>query len=186
VQILPGLPVKLAGATDGEFIGGLLVDKEQLIGTDYAYYSGANKQTTSHFVLSSLKLTEAKVGGLYQVGGLGGRYVAGYMTAIPNDWQTALGAPYLTGQADIPIINTSSSGPSAFGFDSKALGPKVAPATPYVYYPVDKPLGPYTGVINPLQNGTTSVTGAVFVPGTRTVLFFGTTGVNFIGYGNPE
>jgi hypothetical protein len=185
-KVLPSLPVRLADATDGERIGGLMVYRGQLIGTDYAYYSGANKQSTSHFVLSSLSLSKAGAKGLFKVGNQGGRYVAGYMASVPGEWQTALGAPALTGAGDIPIISTTSSGPCAFGFDPNALGPKAAPAVPYVYYPVDKPLGPYMGPANPLQSGTTSVTGAVLVPGTRSVLFFGVTGTNFNGYGTPE
>lgn len=95
-------------------------------------------------------------------------------------------APALTGQGDIPIVSTTSSGPGAFGFDPRKLGSEVAPATSYVYYPVQAPLGPYTGPANPLQNGTTSINGVVFVPGTSSVLFFGSTAANFAGYGTPE
>ena len=39
---------------------------------------------------------------------------------------------------------------------------------------------------NPLHNGTTSVNGVVFVPGTSSVLFVGTTATNYVGYGTPE
>src|SRR5262249_53781555 len=56
----------------------------------------------------------------------------------------------------------------------------------YVYYPVSNPLGPYMGPANPLQNGTTSINGVAFVPGTSSVLFFGTTATNYAGYGTPE
>jgi hypothetical protein len=185
-NVLPGLPVQLAKAADGQRIGGLIVYRGQLIGTDYAYYSGANEQATSHFVLSSLSLSKASAKGLFKVGNQGARLVAGYMASVPREWRAALGAPLLSGASGYPIISTTSSGPGAFGFDPNALGPKAAPATPYVFYPVDKPLGPYTGPANPLQNGNTTVTGAVFVPGTRSVLFFGVTGTNFSGYGTPE
>src|SRR5262249_33765576 len=100
--------------------------------------------------------------------------------------QADLSAPYLTGLADVPIIATSSSGPAAFGFNPKDLGREVAPALPYLHYPERNPLGPYSGPANPVQNGSTSVNGAAFVPGTSSVLFFGTTATNHCGYGIPE
>jgi hypothetical protein len=184
--VLPKLPTGLVGATDGQLIGGLFVDGEQLIGTDYAYYSGADKQVNSHFVLSSLKLSDARIKGLCKVGSQGGRWVAGYMTAVPEDWQATLGASVLTGQGDVPIVSTTSSGPAAFGFDPKKLGSEAAPATPYVYYPSNNPLGPYTGPANPLQNGNTAIGGAAFVSETSSVLYFGTTATNYAGYGTPE
>jgi len=185
-RVLPSLPEGLVGANDGQIIGGLLIDNGQLIGTNYAYYSGADKQKTSHFVLNSLKLPDASIKGLFKVGDQGGRWVAGYMAAIPLEWQEKLGAPILTGQGDIPIISTTSSGPGAFGFDPKKLGSESAPAAPYVYYPSNNPLGPYFGPANPLQNGTTAINGVVFVPGTSSALFFGSTATNFAGYGTPE
>jgi hypothetical protein len=184
--VLPNLSSRLVGINDGQEIGGLFIDEGKIIGTVYAYYSGAEKQRTSHFVLNSLKLSEASIKGLFKVGNRGGRWVAGYMAAIPKDWQDKLGAPVLTGQGCIPIISTTSSGPGAFGFDPKKLGSETAPATPYVYYPVEHPLGPYTGPANPLQNGTTAVNGVVFVPGTSSVLFFGSTATNYAGYGTPQ
>jgi PKD repeat protein len=181
-DVLDQLPNPIIGATDGTDIGGLIVDNGQLIGTAYAYYSGANTQTASHFVVNSLNLSTAGVQGLYQVGG-SARLVSGYMTAIPTEWQGPLGAPYLTGGADVPIISTTSSGPAAFGFDPSGLGSAAIPATPYLYYTTDNPLGPYFGPADPLQSGVTTVNGAVFVPGTSSVLFIGRSGANFSGYG---
>jgi Putative Ig domain len=186
VQVLSKLPSNpLAGGTGGVNIGGLMVDNGRLVGTAYIGYDTTNA-AVSHFTLSSLNLSTAQVGGLYQVGNLGGGLVAGYMAPIPSEWQAALGAPYLTGQADLNIISRTSSGPGAFGFDTKALGSGVAPITPYVYYPVNTPLGPYEGPADPLQSGTTQVNGVVFAPGTSSVLFFGTTGTNYEGYGLPS
>jgi hypothetical protein len=180
--VLPKTPKQLTGASDGVRIGGLIVSNGTLIGTAYAYYSGAHNQVLTHFVLNSLDLSTASVQGLYQVGSMP-RTASGYMTPIPKEWRETLGAPYITGAANMPIISTTSSGPAALGFDPSKLGSGVTPATPYVYYPVDHPLGPYTGAANPLQCGTTTVNGAVFVPGTSSVLFFGRTGANFTGYG---
>jgi PKD repeat protein len=188
VQVLNKLPSNpLAGGTGGELIGGLMVDNGKLIGTAYIGYDASGSAVVSHFALNALNLSTAQVGGLYQVGNLGGGLVGGYMTAIPSEWQSLLGAPDLTGQADINIIGRSSSGPSAFGFDpSKLSSSSVTPSTPYVYYPNSTPLGPYSGPADPLQNDTTQVKGVVFVPGSSTVLFFGSTGTNYAGYGEPS
>jgi PKD repeat protein len=184
VQVLNRLPSDpLRGGTGGENIGGLTVVNGQLVGTDYIGYDANGSATVSHFVLSSLNLSAAQVQGLYQVGSQGAGLVAGYMTPVPAEWQAALGAPYLTGQSDLNIISRTSSGPAAFGFNPSNLGSGAAPATPYVYYPVNTPLGAYEGPANPLQSGTTQVKGAVFVPGTSSVLFFGSTGTNYDGYG---
>jgi PKD repeat protein len=184
VAVLPKLPNDpLTGTVD---IGGLMVDNGQLVGTAYEFYDAAGTATYSHFTLGSLNLATAAVHGLYQVGNLGAGLVAGYMVPIPAEWQAALGAPYLTGQADLNIVSRTSSGPAAFGFDPGTLGSGVTPTTPYVYYPVNNPLGPYEGPADPLQSGTTQVNGAAFVPGTNSVLFFGSTGTNYDGYGEAS
>ena len=144
-------------------------------------------------MLNSLNLSTAAVGGLYQVGTQYGRLVAGYMTPIPTEWQSALGATAITGQSDLAIISTSSSGPAAFGFNPSSLGTGVTAATTYLDYPSSSPLGPYqisdaTAQVqaDPLQSGTTQVKGAVFVPGSSTVLYYGSTGTNYDGYGLPS
>jgi PKD repeat protein len=165
-------------------IGGLQVINNQLVGTLYAYYDGAGAAVNSHFTLSSLNLSTAQVQGLYQVGSLGGGFVGGYMGTIPSEWQSALGASYFTGQAALNIISRTSSGPALFGFDPSKLGSSVTPITPYVYYPLANPLADISGS-NHIFNGNTEIKGAVFVPGSKTVLFFGDTGTNTTGYGEP-
>jgi chitodextrinase len=181
---LPSDPLKNIQPV-AEDIGGLMVNNGQLIGTDYSGYDADGQAQVSHFVLNSLNLSTAQVGGLYQVGTLGGGLVAGYMAPIPTEWQAALGDPDLTGQADINIVSRTSQGPAAFGFNPSNLGSGVAPDTPYVYYPNGNQLGPYEGPADPLQSGTSHVNGAVFVPGSSSVLFIGSTGTNYNGYGLP-
>jgi hypothetical protein len=166
----------------GTIIGGLQVIDGQLIGTLYEFYDGNVSAVTSHFRLSSLNLTSS-VQGLFQVGNLGGGFVAGYMAPIPTEWQDLLGAPYLTGQAALNIISRTSSGPAAFGFDPDDLGAVTAPVTPYVYYPLDhQTLGWGTGGFN----GTTRIEGVLFAPGSRSILFFGSEGTGTIGYGEAS
>lgn len=183
VQVLSELPSNPLAALGTVNIGGLSVDGGRLLGTAYIDYDAGGSATVSHFTLDSLNLAAAKAEGLYQVGSQGAGLVAGYMTPIPSEWQGSLGATYLTGQADVNIISRTSSGPAVYGFDPSTLGASAAGSIPYVYYPVDNPLGPYVGPANPLQSGTSQVNGAVFVPGTRSVLFFGSSGKNYEGYG---
>ncbi len=184
-DVVDQLPGPLSGTTDGAPIGGLLAYNGDLIGTQYAYYSGANAQTTSHFVLNSLNLSTAQVQGLYGVNG-DARLAAGYMTTIPSEWQSVLGYPVLTGLSDVPIISTVSSGPAAIGFNPSNLSSSSqAPGTNFLYYPASNPLGPFSSAVDPLQSGTSQIGGMVFVPGTNSILFIGATGTNYDGYGPP-
>jgi chitodextrinase len=184
VDVLPNLPNKLTGISDGAPIGGLMVYNNQIIGTRYAYYSGATSQVLSHFVLSSTNLSTAVASGLYQVGS-GGRALAGYMCPIPNDWQSSLGGyTALTGLSDKPIISTESSGPASFGFNPEQLGGSNTTNVPMVYYPSSHELGNYYGPADPMQNGGTAIEGVVFVPTTSSVLYFGSASTSYTGYGN--
>ncbi len=168
---------------NGVYIGGLMVENDRLVGTAYLYYDGGGNTLISHFLLSSTDLALATVSGLFQVGNLGGGYVGGYIVQIPPEWQQQLGASYFTGQAAISIISRTSLGPAAFGFDINDLGVDIAPMISYVYYPIENPtLGDYESN-NSFFNGTTSIVGGVFVPNTRSVLFFGSHGMGDFCYG---
>jgi hypothetical protein len=70
--------------------------------------------------------------GPVRVGALGAGFYSGYVGLVPSNWQTALGGPALTGNADISIISRTSSGP-AFAFDPDHLS--ATGAQPLVYYP---------------------------------------------------
>jgi hypothetical protein len=183
-KVLNSIPNNtLSGYPNPNAVGGLAVVNGKLLGSVYNTYDANGTAPDAHFIVSSLNLATASVSGYYQVGNVGGGLTSGYMTPVPTAWQSAFGAPYLTGQADINIISRTSSGPAVFGFDPSAVGTSMAPVTPYLYYPVNTPLGAYSGAANPLQSGTTQVNGVVFVPGSSSVLFFGTTGTNYNGYG---
>jgi hypothetical protein len=165
-------------------VGGLMVVDGQLIGSLYVFYDGPAKAVQSHFWLDSLNLADAKVGGLYTVGNLGGGFVGGYMSPVPAELQEELGASYATGQAALSIIGRTSSGPALFGFDPKDLG-AAAPVKPYVYYPLKHALGKIDAK-NPYFNGNTEIRGVFFVSGSRTVVFFGSHGTGNVYYGDPE
>lgn len=170
---------------DGVKVGGLMVDGNRLIGSAYEFYDADYSAVDSHFTLSSLNLGSAQVGGMYQVGNMGGGFVGGYMGQVPLEWQDEIGAPYLTGQAALSIIGRTSAGPAAFGFDPDNLGSSTAPVTNLVNYPLDHPLAPES-TQNPLFNTTTEITGVVFPEGTDSVLFIGSHGTGPWWYGEPD
>jgi hypothetical protein len=174
---------------NGMILGGLLPYKGVLIGSTYAYYDGGAQQTLSHFIASST-LSVNGFQGLFAVGPLPVRRQAGYLGNVPSEWQASLGGPVLTGHGGGTIITQSSAGPSIWTFDPAQLGVEnPVPATPLVYYDADSSptLGTWasTGTSNPQFNACSNFTGVVFVPGTRTVLVFGNTGLGIMGYGDP-
>ncbi len=188
--MVPNVSNLLPGDSSGVCIGGLQVVNGQLIGTLWDYYDTTGATTATHFRFDSLNLSTATVEGMFQVGtnGLNAGFYDGYMGAIPAAWQSALGAPYITGSVTQNIVSRTSNGPAAFGFNPSTLSTSTPSTTiPYVYYPYTTPLGyplvnGYT-VTNPLFNGTTEISGVFFAPGSSTVLFFGSTGTNTMMYG---
>ncbi len=166
------------------YIGGQMVYDGRLIGS--AFNRDDPNQAASHFT-SELNLSIAgDFQGFYTVGNLGpqlARFISGYMTQIPQEWQASFGGPAITGgccNLGATNVGGMSWGPSAFVFDPDDLAAgTTTSATPLVYYSQTHPtLGTWgnTTVANPVYNLMTTVTGIVFPEGTRTVLFFGGTG----------
>ena len=173
-----------AGRVKADTLGGLLVHDGRLYGTAYVYYDGNNTQERSHFS-HSLDLTDAaSFRGWSQVwSAKSAGFVGGPMTPIPPEWQAKLGGTAITGLCCVPIVSRTSFGPAAFAFDPTKIGQPKVPASPLVYYPSDHPnLGSWSGS-NPIYGGTTLMGGSVIVPGTRTMLFFGSNGVGPNCYG---
>jgi hypothetical protein len=194
-KVLPRIPNNPSSMSAGgyEAIGDLMVVGGKLVGSAYNTYDGSGSVNLSHFVLSSTNLATAQASGLYQVGTMGGGYVGGYMSEIPTEWQGALGSSYLTGQAAINILSRTSFGPAAFGFDPTALHSGVNAAVPYVYYDqAHQTLGAYDSDPPTLFNATAggggdnTGFGVVFVPSTRSVLFFGAIGTGDYYYGEAS
>lgn len=173
--------------SNGMRIGGLMVYGTKLIGAEWAYYDGAGQQTKSHFTSGLTLGTTGDYRGMYTVGTLFPAFVGGYMTTIPSEWQSLLGGPALTGHCCTSIIGHQSLGPSASVFDPNNLGiQNPVSATPLVYYPLSHPtLGTWDHPLppNPSYNMSSLITGIVFPPGTRSVLFFGRTGMGDSCYG---
>jgi hypothetical protein len=143
----------------------------KLVATGYIFYDAGGRQRATHFrVEDPNRLARSAVTGMYRVGTAPPRATAGYMTEVPAGWQAELGATHLTGLAGVPIISTSSFGPAAVGFDAARLASDT-PGITYTCYRnnelshFDTPNRYFTSV--------TAVRGIVFVPGTRSVLFFG-------------
>ena len=172
-------------APSGISLSGLLVHNRQLLGAGLIYYDANNIQTLSHFA-RPLRLGEPSVKKLVRVwqNGKSG-FVAGYMAAVPPEWQSSLGGPAITGQCCIAIITRSSWGPAAFAFDpAEVSAGRNANAEPLLYYPLDHPtLGPWEGS-NPTYGGTMQLGGVALIAGTRTALFIGRNGMGPFCYGN--
>jgi hypothetical protein len=169
---------------EGVSLSGMIVDGDRLIGSAVVYYDATNSQSVSHFsrpvALSDTGATRlVRVGQRGRVG-----FVAGYMAAVPPEWQSRLGAPFVTGQCCLPIISRTSWGPAAFAFDpSNIESGKDAGAQALVYYDDDHPtLGPWQGS-NSIYGGTTEMGGVALISGTRTALFVGRNGTGPFCYG---
>ncbi|MEP6601396.1 MAG: Ig-like domain-containing protein, partial [Nitrospirota bacterium] len=173
--------------SNSTYIGGLMVYGGKLIGNAFDYYDGAQQAKLSHFSSSMTLSQTGDFQGMVTVGSMNPGFVAGYMTPIPSEWQSALGGPALTGQCCIAIIGRSSMGPAAFVFDPDDIGIKnPVPATPVVYYDINHPtLGSWsnTTTANVNYNMSTAITGVAFPQGTSSVLFFGRIGIGVPCYG---
>lgn len=172
-------------ANEGAYVSGLLVHEGRLYGSAVIYYDANNVQELTHFS-RSLKLTEASVKGMYRVGDKGkAGFIAGYMAAVPAEWQTALGGPAVTGQCCIPIVDRTSWGPAAFAWNPGELGTSSsARVWPLVYYTSEHPtLGAWEGS-NETYGGAIEMGGLAIPPGTRTALFVGRNGLGPFCYGD--
>jgi hypothetical protein len=168
-------------------VGGLFVSGGKLIGSVYAYYDGAVEQDRSHFTSGMDLSVSGDAQGMFKVGTEYPGFVSGYMTAIPQQYQSALGGPALTGNCCLAINGVQSSGPSASVFNPVNFGVQdPVPATMVVGYPHDHAtLGSWdnSSAANPVFNMSTQIKGIVFPEGTRSVLFFGMTGLGKPCYG---
>jgi len=183
-------------------IGGTLVDAStgKLFGTTYTVYDGSANTTFSHFISNLNWANGVGTSGMYRLGSmvqdnnaLSAGFVGGYMAWIPEEWRQDFGGPAITGHGPMAIISRTSSGPAAFVFNPADLGKdsfgtesNPAPITPLVYYPLThQTLGPYdnNSYSNPTFNNVTEIPGVVWPAGSRSVLFFGRTGLGTPCYG---
>ena len=164
-------------------IGGYLVYNNRLVISAYVFYDASGTQTVSHFTRPISLSNTSGLSGPFRVGTQYPGFVSGYMTLIPQEWQTLLGGPALTGNCCLNIVSVQSNGPAVSVFNPNQLGTdNPVPATPLVGYPLSDALGAW-GSQSDLFNGTTQVTGVAFPNGTRSVLFFGRQGIGPFCYG---
>jgi hypothetical protein len=170
------------GGTNQQWMGGYYVDGNTLVVSAVDSYDGDQSSVASHFRRPLNLATRGQVVGAYNVGTLNPAYYAGYMGTIPTTWQGALRGRALTGQCCLSIINRTSLGPALFAFDPSSTS---RTAVPLVYYTSANPtLGALErGIVHPVFNGTTEVTGVVMPEGTSSVLLFGRTGMGTTCYG---
>jgi hypothetical protein len=171
---------------DGVFLAGLLVFNGRLFGTVRTYYDALYQQTVSHYS-RSLDLAEPSATPLMQVGDptwmMG--WVAGWLAAVPNEWQAALQGPAITGQCCTTIISATSLGPSAFSWDPAQLGLGIPPpALPLVGYDINDPTLGRWDSSNSTYGGTTQIAGVGLVSGTSTAVFVGSNGAGPFCYGD--
>jgi hypothetical protein len=172
------------GSPSPDSIGGQLVFGSNLIVSVYSTYDAGGTQSTSHFVRPLNLSASGPVSGPYKVGSQYPGFVSGYMTPVPSEWQGPLGGPALTGNCCLTILGFQSNGPAISVFNpSQLVVAMPAPAAALVGYPSATPLGAGWSAQSRLFNGTTQITGVVFPPGTRSVLFFGRQGTGPFCYG---
>ena len=165
-------------------IGGYLVYNNQLVISAFTYYDGSGTQNASHFIRPLSLSTPNAATGPFRLGSQYPGFVSGYMTPIPQDWQSLLGGPAATGNCCLNIISEQSNGPALSVFNPGDLGSQnTVPVKPILGYPYSNPLEGAWGQQSDIFNGTTNITGVVFPPGTRSVLFFGRQGIGPFCYG---
>src|SRR6185295_7170155 len=139
-------------------------------------YDANNNARLSHGVHSLTLNQKGTFQGYYQVGSdpLKTAFVSGYMATVPQQWQSLLGGPVLTGNCCLSIIGRTSSGPAVSVFNPDDIGVKnPVPATELLGYPLaHSTLGGCGGDSRNYFNcASASDTGVVFPAGTRSLLF---------------
>lgn len=166
--------------------GGLLVVDSRLVGTMWAYYdaSGGNSYR-SHFLTDVTWDSGFGFEGLFPVGQsptgslANGGFVGGYMTEVPERFQTELGGNIATGRTGGPIVSRSSFGPTLWVFSLSDLDyDKPAPAKMLIGYDSEhKTIGDYSDSSSLLFNRSTGVNGVVWPESSDSVFFFGNHGL---------
>jgi RNA polymerase sigma factor (sigma-70 family) len=166
------------GVGNGVAIRALLLHGGRLIGACTGNLDHADQQRLGFFTASPT-LAATEFHGLFRVGApeVHERSIACCLGEVPPGWEQPLQGTVLAGGVSL--------GPTIAAIDPVRLGSVAAPAAMLVEYPPDHPtLGAWGDVgPHPVFNSTTTCSGIVFAPGTRTVLVFGTTGMGEVHVG---
>ncbi len=162
----------------------------RLIANAIEYYDGpADNRETTFVIEQADSLADSKVSGLYSMAGK--TRAAGWLSAVPNDWQQQLGCTHISGSSSGgPIIGRYSVGPSAFCIDLESLGAQSLRKTIStrellgfdLSYPLHEDL--YNESLqNDLWTHLSRATYGFIVPGTATYATFGNSGGHRSGVG---
>lgn len=168
---------------NGVGIAGLLVTSAGLLANVEDSYDATQSQSKSLFVTGQNFAALPTVVGPLQIGTTSaGGSTAGitshWLVPIPPEFQAAFGGDTLAGNCCMSIIARTSQGPSASVFTVANVGQvNPIPATPVVgYYNGNDTLGVWSGPGTALFTMATRLAGAIWVPGTRSLLFYGIIG----------
>ncbi|WP_199457433.1 MULTISPECIES: hypothetical protein [unclassified Marinobacter] len=171
-------------------ITGMQLVDEKLIVNGVEFYDGeANNTDTTFIIQNPQSLEESQVSGFFKLDG--DSHAAGWITEIPNNWQSALGGNFIFGFAsNYPINARNSMGPSAFAVEiqnvlNASAGDRIS-SRPLLDYPVDNPLvfdhyNEKGG--NDLWTEVSKANIGFIVPGTNTYAVFGSSGGHDSGVG---
>jgi hypothetical protein len=180
-------PNSLGNATNGSPTYGLLSFNNRLIVANTNYYD--YDQIGSHGV-SSLDLSlKGDWSGFQRFSNALAkpRALGGAMGVVPNEWQSMLGGPALTGNQTVPISSATSFGPALTAFNPDDVGTnQQIPGNTLLFYPIDKPLcGTYgcENTANPIFNLTTIIRGHALPSRTGSILFIAKHGIGEYWYG---
>lgn len=172
------------GATDK--IGSLAVfTTGQLLVNAYTYYGAP--QAHSLFATGMTWTAPNPTGPVGLTNQMGdGRWTSGYVGLVPVEWQALLGGKGFAGQCCLPTIASTSFGPSLSICPdlTTAVSSGGEACTTVLGYPQSHPTLGLDTASGTLFNGATQMGGAVFVPGTRSVLFFQRMGTGPYCYGD--
>jgi hypothetical protein len=154
------------------------------------YDANANARATSLVIRDASNLKSTNIDGYYSLKGRA--HAAGWVSAIPPEWQKSLGAEYITGYASNPSINSRLSiGPTAFTFypfsilDSETKTGFI-PTEALMDFSLKTPLNADRYNDSRKNNIWTEVSAAVYgfiIPGTQTYFVIGRSGGHKSGIG---
>ncbi len=173
---------------NGAVFGGILPRADgKMIVTQYSYYDSSYQTLYTHMLssqdLSSLPVPQTFSGILVPEAtfqpGIGG-FVGSCMCHIPTEWQAALGGTAISTGQGLSITVRTSEGPSATVFNAEDVGVvDPIPGRRLLGYPPGHRTMEGLGIWN---NAGGEMGGCMIIPGTRTLLYFGTFGAGGLQY----
>lgn len=171
-----------SGNPDGlDQITGMEIIDGKLVVNAITYYDGDGRNTDSTLVINqAANLSGSSIDGYLHMPGAARS--AGWISGVPPEWQSEIGAPYISGfSSATSIISRHSVGPSAHALDpqdlfsASASNPEIE-TTQLLEFSIDEPLNDdlkNEGGQNDIWTFTTGAWYGFIVPGTRTYATFG-------------